>query len=173
MLQADNTSVAMSACPCIAALLIGLVINAEHRRSLRSSALPGIYLLVAILSDLAKIKEYLCRENMRITICLAIVTASTKFTLLFLLESSKRSHLPGSERHDSSNGEEMPSGLWNQTFLAWLNRTMSLGFRNALTVNDLEPLGPQFSSARLSNALKRSLIDCMYPLFAQGSMHRD
>lgn len=153
--QASERSAA-SASPCVAALLIGLVIRAEHRRSLRSSSLPSIYLLVSTLADLAKIRTYHCQASTWVLIGLSIATAAIKLVLLFFLEASKRSSLAHTETRNSI-GDEFSSGFWGRSFFLWLNGTMLLGFRSIITVDDLDSLGPDFSPETLSDALYQGL----------------
>ena len=161
----DNASIATAVPPFIAAVLLGLFINAEHRRSLRSSALPSIYLLVSVLSDLAKIRNYLCHPDLGPMIGLALVTAFIKIILIFLLEFSKRSHLAESELREFKQDVSMMS-FWSRSLLFWINQTMFLGFRKIITLDDLESLGPGFSSERLSTGLARNMRNGMFdPLY--------
>lgn len=159
-----NASIATAASPFFAAVLIGVFINAEHRRSLRSSALPGIYLLVSVLSDLAKIRNYLDHADFGLMIVLSFITAFTKIILIFLLEISKRSHLADSELCESKQDVSI-MGFWSRSFLVWVNRTMLIGFRTISTVDNLESLGSEFSSERLSAGLARNMRNGMFDHF--------
>ena len=149
----NGTSVVAALMTFLAAVCIAFVLNAEHRRALQSSALTGVYLLVAVLFDIAKIRSYLCRTNMQAFAGLAIASALLKCILLALLEIPKKKYIADVELKKTV-GPETLSGFWNRSFFVWLNRTLLFGFRNIITVEDLEPLGPEFSSKKLSEKLE-------------------
>lgn len=161
----DNASLSTAASNFVAAVLIALFINAEHRRSLRSSALPGIYLLVSVLSDLAKVRTYLCYANMGVMIGLSLMTAFNKIILIFILEISKRSHLADSEICELRKNESIMA-FWSHSLFLWVDQTMFVGFRTIITVDDLGSLGPEFSSKRLSAALAHNMRNGICSLLA-------
>lgn len=144
-----------------------VVISIEHRRSLQSSAFIGLYLLITVLFEIAKTRSYFLRK-MQALAALSTVRTAFKFTLLGLLEVPKRRDILD-EKFRKEAGKETVSGFWTRAFFVWLNPTFLLGFRRVITVEDLGPLGPEFSSERLFNRLEekwknsKSLITVSVP----------
>ncbi len=89
-------------------------------------------------------------------IFLCVIKAFIKGVLIFFLEASKRNYLANTEIQESI-GDELIGGFWSRSLSMWFNGTMLLGFRSIITVEDLDSLGTEFSSERLSNALYQNL----------------
>lgn len=121
---------------------------AEHRHSLRPSTLLSIYLSITVLFDIARARSYFRRPGMATHGGLLTGIAFFKASLAILEEVSKRS-LFKSQRGRSSLGPECTSGFWTRSLFLWLNSTLFLGFRRILSADDLDDIGPKFSSARL------------------------
>ena len=151
-------SLRLSASSCIATLCITLVIHAEHRRALQSSALTGVYLPITLLSDVARARSYLYRQQTTLSVA-ASASAALKLVLLLLLEIPKRGQIEDPELRKKSS-EEALSGFWSRATLLWLQSTLFLGFRTVLSVNDLSALSPESSSQELSDKLSMSLRAC-------------
>jgi hypothetical protein len=147
----------VAATSCIAALTIALLLFAEHRRALQSSALTSLYLLITFLYDVARAKAYYFHMPVagRLT-SLAAAGAIFKLCLLFLLEISKRGLIQDPQIRQNASDEAV-SGFWSRSFLVWLHSTLFLGFRTIISVDDLGALDPDFSSQALSERLEHSL----------------
>ena len=129
--------------------------EAEHRRALRSSALTGVYLLITLLYDVARAKSHYFYQSQTLA-NLALAGVALKLCLLLLLEVSKRGLITDSQIRESAS-EEAVSGFWSRSFLLWLHSTLFLGFHSILSMDDLGPLDPEFSSQALSARLQLSL----------------
>lgn len=130
------------------------MLNAEHRHALRSSALVSFYVAVAILLDIVKIRSYFFRRGLHVIGGVLCASATLKAVLLALGERSKRSQVLDPELKKSL-GRESLSGFWNRSFFIWLNRIFFLGFWRILRNEDLDELGPEFSTERLSGKFHR------------------
>ena len=143
----SGIAVGAAALSCIAAVVLAVLVGYEFHRSFQSSVLTGLYLLLSILFGIVKTRSYFLRTLPALA---GLSTSGVAFQLilLILLEIPKTSAIGKDLRQ--TIGKEVVTGFWNRTFFVWLNSTFLLGFRNVLTVNDLETLGPEFSSEKLS-----------------------
>lgn len=80
---------------------------------------------------------------------MAATTAALKGALIFLGEVSKRRHLRDPRLQQV--GSEFTSGFLNRSLFLWVNRTLVIGYRKVLDLEDLQQLGPEFSSTYLSD----------------------
>ncbi|KAK3181198.1 hypothetical protein K4F52_007473 [Lecanicillium sp. MT-2017a] len=92
-----------------------------------------------------------------LTLPAAIFAAGGSLSLVLLLfiehEISKR-HLIRDEALRINLGSEPASGFWNRSMFVWINSTLLLGFRQALKVEDLPALDPDFKSKTVFAAFK-------------------
>ncbi len=147
----SDIAIAAATLSCVAALFIAVVIFVEYRRSLQTTAIISLYLGVTIVVDMFKSRTYFSRPNLPGldsigVIC--VVGAVVKAVLLVLEEVPKQSKL-GSKRLRLLFGRESTSGFWNRSLFIWLNSTLFFGFRNIISVDDLDNLGPDFDEEKL------------------------
>ncbi|KAK5996562.1 ABC multidrug transporter B [Cladobotryum mycophilum] len=144
----SQTSLAAASLSCINALCIIAMLCAEHRHSVKPSTLLSLYLSITILFDIAQARSYFSRNGLRAIGALSVVVAILKLVLVLLEEVPKKSLV---RKHDlcSSLGREATSGFWSRSLFLWLNSTLLIGFRNIISVDTLEDMGPDFHSERL------------------------
>jgi hypothetical protein len=133
-----------------AAAILSFLIMVEHRRSLQTSALVGLFLLLSVFFDIAKTRSYYLR-SMQALAALSATGVVLKFTLLALLEIPKQKDIIDEK---GPVGKEALAGFWSRAFFVWLNPTFVYGFRNAIKVEDLPRLGAEFSSELLFSRLE-------------------
>jgi hypothetical protein len=169
----DSTPVSMSSSimGCMAALALAIFMHLEHRHAIESSPIPGVYLLVTLLLDVARARSYFLRSAIGLYAlgCITAAVAVTKFVLLALGEFPKRYRSTG-----DAPGPELTTGFWGRTFFVWVNSTLFLGFRNVLSLADLPALEAESASAKLAAIFepiwkkrKLSLSLAMHRLLAQ------
>lgn len=133
-------------------MAVGCIINflyVEHSHALQASSLLSIYLTIGILLDATKARSCFARAGSLDAIGSVLVAAAAlKGSILVLEEVPKgRQHLQ--EQRFSS---EATSGFWTRAFFVWVNKTLFAGYRSIIDMEDLEPLGPEFSGSTLSDA---------------------
>ncbi|CEJ81259.1 hypothetical protein VHEMI01398 [[Torrubiella] hemipterigena] len=141
---AYQASTALSA---IAAFTLLLMIMLEYRHSLHSSVLSSGMFTVFFFVDILKTRSFFLRDGLATVGGLSVAVTVLKALIVILQEFPK----PRSEEVvDNSHSPEAISGFWNQALCFWLNKTMLAGGRATMTMKNLESLGPDFSSERLS-----------------------
>lgn len=144
---------------CLSIVALASVIIIEHRRIPNSStALPSAFLMLTVLTGIAKTRSYFLRA-MHALAALSTVSTIFRFLLIALLEVPKRSYLIDKDMQQSI-GREAVAGFWNRVFFVWLNPTFIRGFRHLLHVEDLSPLGPEFGSQELFKRLSLHWKKC-------------
>lgn len=142
--------IAAGSLSCFAALCIALLFNTEHRRSIKPSTLLSIYFGITVFLDGAKARSYLLRSGLDGIGAIQVAVAVVKFILLVLEERPKKLGLQNKNLRDFF-GKEALSGFWSRSLFLWLNDVFLIGFRRIITLQDLGNLGPEFSTADLSN----------------------
>lgn len=141
-------TVAASALSCLSSAALLPLLYMEHRRSVRSSSMVGLFLSVTMLFDATRARSYGMRGDLGRLAALAGLEAAWKLGVLLLEEVSKKS-LVRSDEDRLALGPEMTSGFWNRSLFVWLNEMLLLGFKNAISVNDLPEMGQSFESELL------------------------
>lgn len=103
--------------------------------------------------DVVKTRSYFLRHGLQVIGAVSCASAAVKLVLLALGEKSKRSQV-SDPKLKKTLGKEAFSGFLNRSFFIWLNTTLFVGFRTFITVDDLDALGPEFSSKALSAKFK-------------------
>lgn len=146
----SSLAIIASSLSCVAVCCMIGFLDVEHRHSLRSSSLLIIYLTIGVLLDATKSRSCFSRNGDLDTIAsLLAAAAAVKGLIVMLQETTKRASIVNEPQ--KVYGTESTSGFWNRSLFLWLNRTLFLGYRHVLDVDDLEPLDPEFSAAYLSN----------------------
>lgn len=176
----SGTAIAAAILSLIAALLVTVILFAEFRRSVRTTALLSLYLSINVVVDIIKTRTYFSRPQLPGLDTIGIISVVglvLKATLVVLEELPKRSHL-GRNNLQTTVGRESVSGFWNRSLFLWLNSTLSFGFRNILTISDLDNLGPELDAKKLSADFRKvwhqgtniSLFFVFYPLSPSPSL---
>ncbi|KAF2495596.1 putative multidrug resistance protein [Lophium mytilinum] len=119
----------------------------EHSRSLRPSILLNAYLFITMILDAAMLRTLWLMPTSRLSRDIFTASFALKGVIVFLEAKEKRHYLlPGTR-----GSPEDTSGLYNQTFLWWLNSIIKQGFRHILKPSDLYPMDESLSSEALNN----------------------
>lgn len=138
-------TVASSVLSCLSSAALLPLLYMEHRRSVRSSSVVGLFLSATMLFDATRARSYGMRDGLQTLSALAGLEAAWKLGILLLEEVSKKSLV----QDQQALGPEMTSGFWNRSLFVWLNEMLLLGFKNVISVDDLPQMGPSFESEML------------------------
>ena len=134
---------------------IVMFIILDHFYNYRPSTFFSVFMSVTLLLDMAK--TYSCFHRIGLEsqpLCaMYIVSCVLRFLLLLCEEVSKRRFI----RRESLRlavGREAASGFWTRSLFLWLNSTLFIGFRQALTVEDLPSLAPEYHSKTAYESFK-------------------
>lgn len=142
-----SATIAAASLDVALALVIGLVLFAEHKHAIRTSAFLGLYLALGAVIDATRSRSYFLRPGLEIFGYLSASAGATRLALSIPEEIPKQVSLPDGSTEDL--GKEATSGYWSRTIFLWLNSTLWLGFRTILSLKDLGSIGPEFSSKKL------------------------
>lgn len=167
-----KASLAADVLGVIGAIGAGLLSWFDHQRSIRPSTLLAVYLLIAALLDIARLRTLL-------TIPGAVGSASVFSLVLGLtvvalvLESVKKDQSLRSPQEYSGVGLEPFSGLWTRIGYVWLLGTVRQGYRRILSVDDLPGIEPQLRSHVLHFQLEKEWAACEPSLSPRGKCNAD
>jgi uncharacterized membrane protein YdbT with pleckstrin-like domain len=146
-------SVASSAINLVVAMQIMVLSWVEDERSVRPSSVLAIYLLFTLLFDVVQTRT-LWLSHRDLLVSILFTTSVAAKTAMVLFESlGKQKHLIGSYQ---DLPPESTSGIVNRSFMWWLNRLFSTGFRSLLTTEDLDRLDKPLESAETARKALRA-----------------
>jgi len=150
----NSASISAAVLSCASMLSVIAIIYAEHYRSLRSSSFLSAFLSITMLFNITRARSYISRGGLDSFGAFQTVIAIFKLGLVALEEVSKQSLLQP-ELGRSSVGPETKGGFWSRSLFIWVNSTLLIGFRNAISVEDLPEIGLEFSTERLSTQFQK------------------
>lgn len=103
-----------------------------------------------MLFDITMARSYFMRGGLATIAALQVVVATLKLALATLEEMPKPNLLYSDELRDNA-GTEKFSGFWNRSMLIWVTCLVVKGSHQRLRVEDLPPIGQQYSSEQLFN----------------------
>ena len=139
----------------VSMIAVMAIVYAEHRRSFRSSSLLGAFLSITALFNTARARSYFIRPDLKPFGSIQAAIAVCKLTLVAMEEVSKQSLLLP-ERKSSSIGPEMQHGFWNRSLFIWINKTLTFGFKNVISTENLPSIGQEFATETLSAKFQTS-----------------
>ncbi|KAI8265702.1 ABC transporter [Colletotrichum sp. SAR11_239] len=148
-----RTSVAESALGLIEAIALGALSYTEHKRSIRPSALIGLYLFLTIVLDIAQARTLWLRDGLSSVAGVFTASLVVKVVVLALEETPKRVLLASSEKDVAV---ESTTGVVSRSLFWWLNSLFFQGFRLLIGLEDLGAIDPKFDSARLLGMLDKA-----------------
>ena len=128
----------------------------EHRHSLRSSAFLSVWLTCSIMFDGAMAHSYFLREGFHDLAAMAVTSAVCKLVTMVLGEVRKTHFVKDPNTGKPASSQEATSGFWSRALYLWLNKTLYAGFQKVLDIDDLDNLGPEFSSELLLDRFNRA-----------------
>ncbi|KZL85583.1 abc transporter [Colletotrichum incanum] len=145
-----DISIASWALSVTSSLLLSFVSKLEHNRSLAPSALLQTFLLVTIALDAGRIRSAWFARGIYGESQLLPIQLFIKVFLLFAESRSKAAVLSIPARQVS---REEVSGIFGKSLALWINPLLSLGWKNNLTVDDLEPVDESLSGEKVLDRL--------------------
>lgn len=131
----------------------------QHHRSEQPSTTLTLYLSALVLLDIARTRTlWLIADNAAAAAAAAIKTVALLLTaaVLVLESTGKRASLRQPEKLAHS-GPEPFIGFWGISGYVWVLGTLSRGYRNFLTVEDLPELDYRISADKLHQKLQSQL----------------
>ncbi|KAH7118766.1 multidrug resistance-like protein [Dendryphion nanum] len=119
----------------------------EHSKSLRPSFILNVYLLFAVLFDIVVLRTlWTALPGSHPVRDLFTASFALKAVVFFLEAKEKRSLITG----DRNLGPEETTGLYNESFVWWLNSIIKQGYRKVLGPSDLYTVDERMFSETLN-----------------------
>ena len=117
-----SATIAAASLDVALALVIWLVLFAEQKHAIRTSAFLGLYLALGAVIDATRSRSYFLRPDLEILGYLSASAGATRLALSILEEIPKQVSLPDGSTEDLD--KEATSGHWSRTIFLWLNSTL-------------------------------------------------
>lgn len=128
----------------VSSLCLAPILYLEHHYSFQSTAFVSLWLVATIVRNVVDVYLGSCQDSLHDTRILQLLVALVKAVLFLLEETSKYSLLV--DRYLQQHvGPESSTGFFSRSFFLWLNKVFALGFKNILSAEQLNRLGPEFS----------------------------
>ena len=152
-------SLAAAVLSLVDSVVIGVLLYAEHMRSLSPSVLLGTYLGISAVLDLPQARSLFSQSVYRNTPLAGLFTATltTKLGLLVLEEVPKRPLLVPKYKDAAL---ESTSGPISRSLFLWLNGLFFRGFNRLIRVDDLGHLNNKFDSDLLGTQVGAEWKKC-------------
>ncbi|KAF2119372.1 P-loop containing nucleoside triphosphate hydrolase protein [Lophiotrema nucula] len=149
----SHASVPSAVISLIGALVLCLLSFFEHLRTLRTSFLLNVYLLVTVVFDAARSRTFSLNTNLEMISILFTTRVGVKLFLAIFEAKSKRNLIL---TEFVGSPPEMISGVYNRALFWWQNQLLRQGFSNTLSVDDLFHLDTHLSSEYLQRLIQSS-----------------
>ncbi|EGX92245.1 ATP-binding cassette transporter, putative [Cordyceps militaris CM01] len=146
--EPTNLAVAAAATSCLASVLVIILADTEHRRSLHSSGWLSFCLGLYALLGIAKARSFFLRAELHSLAILQSLDIGIMAVILVLGEVSKFAEIIDPEQRDAA-GPEALAGFWNRSCFFWLLQTLYAGSKRLLNVHDLHTLEDDLQGDRL------------------------
>jgi ATP-binding cassette, subfamily C (CFTR/MRP), member 1 len=134
----------------VSCLLLVPLISLSHTASPSPSLLPGSYLFLTLVLDLAQARSLFLRSSSHhLPPPLPVVFALSLATKAALVVAEELPKLPKSDPSAKLTGPESLSGAINRTLFWWLNHLFLRGYRSLIAATDLDTIPARFNSDRL------------------------
>ncbi|KAK2012789.1 P-loop containing nucleoside triphosphate hydrolase protein [Colletotrichum eremochloae] len=137
----------------VACVGLGPLLFLEHNRSLKSSDLGIVYLLVSLACDLAESGEIVSEDATFAFLTPRIANICVKALLLVIECRRKRTIL---RRPDGQFSPEEQANVLDRIFFWWINPILAQGNRHVLTGESLPPMCQKLSSKSLRQQALRA-----------------
>ncbi|KIW14386.1 hypothetical protein PV08_07168 [Exophiala spinifera] len=122
----------------------------DHRRSLRPSTAPSLYLTASILSGVVRTRTlWLISPPVPVPVASTVALGSSSVALLL---QSRKKHIPPSTDNQPFAPEQL-SGIWSRTIFAWIVPLLRTGHSKIISLHDLPSLDQKLRSIRLADEL--------------------
>lgn len=141
----------------VSALVIVVLVDLEHFRSLRPSFLASAYLFTTLLLDLARVRTaWLVPGHQAYSACLS-ASLAVKAILLALNNIEKRKWFMQNEKYHSI---ESVSGPFSRGLFTWLNSLLWKGHSVLLTEEGLPKVNEKILSSEVATRFTHSWMGC-------------
>jgi ATP-binding cassette subfamily C (CFTR/MRP) protein 1 len=146
-------SVPSAALAFVGAIVVCLLSQVEHTKSIKPSSIINVYLLGSILFDATQLRTlFLSGDNTPISAAMS-ASLGIKVILLYVEAQNKRSFL---RRPYSNYSPEAISGIFSWSIFWWLNGLFKLGFRKLMTYDDLHEVDDALKSEALGRRMQEA-----------------
>ncbi|KAJ5987224.1 hypothetical protein N7451_011589 [Penicillium sp. IBT 35674x] len=150
-------SLASAILDLVSALVIVILVDLEHFRSLRPSFLASAYLFITLLLDLARVRTaWLVPGHQTYSTCLS-ASLAVKTIILALNNIEKRKWFMPNEKYHSI---ESVSGPFSRGLFTWLNSLLWKGHSVLLTEEGLPKVNEKILSSEVATRFTDSWLGC-------------
>lgn len=147
----NRAAIASGVLSLLGAIVLCLLSYFEHLRSIRTSLLLNLYLLVTVVFDAARSRSYSLDSNLGVISVLFTTRVGVKLFLAIFEARGKRSLLlPGF----ANCPPEATSGVYSRALFWWQHALFKKGFSNVLSVDDLFQLDKHLLSDYLHSSIR-------------------
>lgn len=165
----NSASIPSAVISFVGALILCLLSYFEHLRTVRTSFLLNIYLLVTVVLDAARSRTYSLDKNLEVISVLFTTRVGVKlFLAIFEARSKKSLLLPDW----SDYPPEATSGVYSRALFWWQNELFRKGFSNTLSVDDLFDLDKHLRSNYLQQRIQSAWDKCECGALSSGFSKR-
>ncbi|KAJ5925239.1 hypothetical protein N7454_007878, partial [Penicillium verhagenii] len=146
-------SLASASLDLLSALIIAILVDLEHVRSLRPSFLASAYLFITLLLDIARVRTaWLLSDHQAYSACLS-ASFALKAILLTLNSIEKKKWFLSNEKEHST---ESVSGPFSRGLFTWLNGLLWKGHSGLLTGNGLPNVNERILSSEVATRFAKA-----------------
>jgi ATP-binding cassette subfamily C (CFTR/MRP) protein 1 len=147
----NKAAIASAVLSLLGAIVLCLLSYFEHLKSVRTSLLLNIYLLVTVVFDAARSRSYSLDSDLGVVSVLFTTRVGVKLFLAIFEARGKRSLL----LPDYANcPPEATSGVYNRALFWWQHALFKKGFSNVISVDDLFQLDKHLRSDYLHSSIR-------------------
>jgi len=147
----NRAAIASAVMSLLGAIVLCLLSYFEHLRSIRTSLLLNLYLLVTVVFDAARSRSYSLDSDLGVISVLFTTRVGVKLFLAIFEARGKRSLLLP-EFADCP--PEATSGVYSRALFWWQHELFRKGFSNVLSVDDLFHLDKHLQSDYLHSIIR-------------------
>ncbi|ORY11757.1 hypothetical protein BCR34DRAFT_455438, partial [Clohesyomyces aquaticus] len=149
--EKTSASIASAVLSLVGAILLCLLSYFEHLRSIRTSFLLNIYLLLTVVFDAARSRTFSLNKDPSLVSAVFTTRVGVKvFLAIFETKSKEHIKLPG----HAQPPPEATSGIYSRWFFFWQIPLFRQGFANTLSVDDLFHLDKHLQSEFLQESIQ-------------------
>ncbi|KAJ3495551.1 hypothetical protein NLG97_g3315 [Lecanicillium saksenae] len=153
---AAPSAIASSSIAFISAIILILLSQYEHSRTVRPSSLICLYLLATTIFEVARVRTLWLLQPFNLALA-TIATLSLAVRVLLLVVEAQEKGVYLTSAYEKAS-PEYRSGILNRSIYWWINGLFFQGFRSDLSLDDLYNLDENLASKTLTADLKRRWI---------------
>jgi ATP-binding cassette subfamily C (CFTR/MRP) protein 1 len=147
----NSAAIASAVLSLLGSIVLCLLSYFEHLRSIRTSLLLNIYLLLTVIFDAARSRSYSLNSDLGIVSVLFTTRVGVKLFLAIFEARGKRSLLLPAF---ANCPPEATSGVYSRALFWWQHELFKKGYSNILSVDDLFQLDKHLKSDYLHSIIR-------------------